>query len=62
MSQSEPSDVDDVRRTLAGDREAFGRLFDRHARLVRAIVVAVSGDFGSVEDLTQETFLRATAG
>jgi RNA polymerase sigma-70 factor, ECF subfamily len=44
---------------IAGDREAFGRLFDRYARLVRAVVVAVSGDFGMVEDLTQETFLRA---
>jgi RNA polymerase sigma-70 factor (ECF subfamily) len=62
MSQSEPSDADDVRRTLTGDREAFARLFDRHARLVRAVVVAVSGDFGSVEDLTQETFLRAYRG
>jgi RNA polymerase sigma-70 factor, ECF subfamily len=59
MSQPEPSDADDVRRTLAGDREAFGRLFDRHARMVRAVVVAVSGDFGGVEDLTQETFFRA---
>ena len=29
---------------------------------MRAIVVAVSGDFGSVEDLTQETFLRAYRG
>jgi RNA polymerase sigma-70 factor, ECF subfamily len=62
MSQSEPSDADDVRRTLAGDREAFGRLFDRHARLVRTVVTAVSGDFGAVEDLTQETFLRAYRG
>ena len=59
MSQPEPSDADDVRRTLAGDREAFCRLFDRHARLVRAVVAAISGDFDSVEDLTQETFLRA---
>jgi RNA polymerase sigma-70 factor, ECF subfamily len=59
MSQSGPSDADDVRRTLAGDREAFGRLFDRYARVVRAVVVTVSGDFGMVEDLTQETFLRA---
>jgi len=59
MSQSEPSDAEDVRRSLDGDREAFGRLFDRYARIVRAVVVAVSGEFGAAEDLTQETFLRA---
>lgn len=58
MLKSESSDADDVRLTLGGDREAFGRLYDRHARAVRAVVVAVSGDFGVVEDLTQETFLR----
>jgi RNA polymerase sigma factor (sigma-70 family) len=58
MLQTEPSDADDVRLTLDGNREAFGRLYDRHARTVRAVVVAVSGDFGAVEDLTQETFLR----
>jgi RNA polymerase sigma-70 factor (ECF subfamily) len=53
------TDAEDVRRTLAGDREAFGRLFDRHARSVRAVVAAVSCDFQAVEDMTQETFLRA---
>lgn len=58
MSQNETSDADDVRLSLDGDREAFGRLYDRHARGVRAVVVAVSGDFSAVDDLTQETFLR----
>lgn len=51
-------DATDVRLTLEGDREAFGRLFDRHARGVRAVTVAVSRDFAAAEDLTQETFLR----
>jgi RNA polymerase sigma factor (sigma-70 family) len=59
MPEPETTDADDVRRTLAGDREAFGRLFDRHARSVRAVVAAVSCDFQAVEDMTQETFLRA---
>ena len=58
MSHNETSDADDVRLAVEGDREAFGRLYDRHARAVRAVVVAVSGDFSAVEDLTQETFLR----
>jgi RNA polymerase sigma-70 factor, ECF subfamily len=59
MPPPTPSDEDDVRRTLAGDTAAFARLFDRHARLVRAVVMAVSQDFNTIEDQTQETFLRA---
>ena len=59
MPEPEITDAEDVRRALAGDREAFGRLFDRHARSVRAVVAAVSCDFQAVEDMTQETFLRA---
>jgi len=59
MPEPEMTDAEDVRRTLTGDREAFGRLFDRHARSVRAVVAAVSCDFQAVEDMTQETFLRA---
>jgi RNA polymerase sigma-70 factor, ECF subfamily len=59
MPDPATTDADDVRRTLTGDREAFGRLFDRHARSVRAVVAAVSCDFQAVEDMTQETFLRA---
>jgi RNA polymerase sigma-70 factor (ECF subfamily) len=53
------SDAELVADALAGDREAFGQLYDRHARLVRAVVVAVSGDWPSVDDMTQESFLRA---
>jgi RNA polymerase sigma-70 factor (ECF subfamily) len=58
MDQHEPSDADLVAEALAGDREAFGRLYDRHAKKVRAVVVAVSADWPAVEDMTQECFLR----
>lgn len=59
VAKNHPNDdADDVRLTLAGDRHAYGRLYDRHARRVRTIVAAVSNDFEGVEDLTQETFLR----
>lgn len=54
-------DAEEVRLALAGEREAFGRLYDRHALGVRATVAAVSGDFAAVEDLTQEAFVRAYA-
>lgn len=53
------NDSDLVVQTLAGQREAFGRLYDRYARLVRAIASDVSSDVATVQDLTQECFLRA---
>ena len=59
MEPNRPTDADLVAETLAGDREAFGQLYDRHARMVRAVVAAVSGDWRAVEDMTQECFLRA---
>ncbi len=59
MGPTAKSDAELVAEALAGDREAFGQLYDRHARLVRAVVVGVSGDWSAVEDMTQECFLRA---
>jgi RNA polymerase sigma-70 factor (ECF subfamily) len=53
------SDAELVAWTLAGDREAFGRLYDRYARLVRAVAFGISHDLATVQDLTQECFLRA---
>lgn len=58
MPPLNPADATDVRLTLLGERDAFARLYDRHAGAVRAVVCAVSKDFEAVEDLTQETFLR----
>jgi RNA polymerase sigma-70 factor, ECF subfamily len=59
MQHSEPTDSDLVAQTLAGNREAFGHLYDRYARLVRAVVCGVTLDWPMVQDLTQESFLRA---
>lgn len=59
MEPNAPTDAEFVAQTLAGDREAFGQLYDRHARMVRAVVLAVSQDWSQVEDMTQESFLRA---
>lgn len=59
MTESEPADAELVTRTLAGNITAFGRLYDRYARMVRAVVSAVSLDWSSTADLTQESFLRA---
>lgn len=59
MQQSEPTDGELVAQSLAGNREAFGCLYDRYARLVRAVASGVSLDWPAVQDLAQESFLRA---
>jgi RNA polymerase sigma-70 factor (ECF subfamily) len=56
---NEPSDADLVARVLAGDRDAFGCLYDRYARLVRAVVYRFGINAQLIHDLTQECFLRA---
>ena len=59
MADDELTDADLVARVLEGDGEAFGSLYDRYARLVRAVVCGVSRDWPAIHDLTQECFLRA---
>jgi RNA polymerase sigma-70 factor, ECF subfamily len=58
MEANSLNDAELVAQTLAGNREAFGLLYDRYARTVRAVVAGVSGDWPGVEDMTQECFLR----
>jgi RNA polymerase sigma-70 factor (ECF subfamily) len=41
-----------------GDRAAFGKLYDRYARMVRGILLA-RAPTSAVDDLTQEVFLSA---
>ncbi|MFQ5807327.1 MAG: RNA polymerase sigma factor [Phycisphaerae bacterium] len=42
-----------------GDRSAFAELYDRRARLIRAICYDATKDLHAAADLTQEVFLRA---
>jgi RNA polymerase sigma-70 factor, ECF subfamily len=44
---------------LNGDRQAFAELYDRRARLIRAVCHDHTRDFHAAADLTQEVFLRA---
>ena len=44
---------------LNGDRSAFAELYDRRARLIRAVCYDESRDAHTAADLTQEVFLRA---
>ncbi|MGY1986780.1 sigma-70 family RNA polymerase sigma factor [Blastococcus sp. SYSU DS0669] len=48
-----------VRRTQAGDAEAFGRLYDHYVTLVHRYVYHRVGDRATAEDVTSETFVRA---
>ena len=45
--------------TLNGDRSAFAELYDRRARLIRAVCYDETRDSHVAAELTQEVFLRA---
>lgn len=51
-----------VEGVLRGDRAAFAELYDRRARLIRAVCFATTHDLDAAAELTQEVFLRAYAG
>lgn len=55
------SDEDLVYRALAGDREAFGALWDRHHRVIYAFSLQRTGHREMAQDATAETFRRALA-
>jgi len=53
------SDAELVQQTLAGDREAFGVLVERHRRTVFALALSHGLQAAEAEDAAQETFIRA---
>jgi RNA polymerase sigma-70 factor, ECF subfamily len=44
---------------VAGEPEALGVLYDRHARVVFALIMRIAGDRDVAEEILQEVFLRA---
>jgi RNA polymerase sigma-70 factor, ECF subfamily len=50
------SDADLVELARQGDTEAFGELYDRYARLVRAICADRTRDLSAAQDLAQDVF------
>ena len=46
-------------RAVDGDRDAFGRIFDRHARTVYNHLFRRTADWSEAEDLTSTVFLHA---
>jgi RNA polymerase sigma-70 factor (ECF subfamily) len=53
----QPTNDDLVRRAIAGEIAAFGSLYDRTVRLVRAVAADAGPD--EADDVTHDTFLRA---
>ena len=50
-----------VDQAIAGDREAFGELYERHVRRVYRYLLHMAKDVDVAEELTAETFLQALA-
>ena len=57
MKIDQPTNDELVRQATRGDIAAFGTLYDRTVRLVRAVAADAGPD--AAEDVTHDTFLRA---
>jgi RNA polymerase sigma-70 factor (ECF subfamily) len=55
----EVSDAAVVAQVLAGDKEAFRVLVERHSRSIFRVVYRMTGNQQDSEEIVQETFLRA---
>jgi RNA polymerase sigma-70 factor (ECF subfamily) len=53
------NDAELVRATIAGDKNAYGTLYDRYAPLVRAVCYDCTRNVPDAQDLGQDVFLRA---
>ncbi len=64
MRTPEPAPNPDalVRQAMAGEREAFGALYERHVDEVYRYVRFQVGDLTVAADLTQDVFIRAFRG
>lgn len=59
-TQSSPADRELVERAAAGDRAAFGALYERYRGTVHGVLVA-TGPLEEARDLVHDVFLRALA-
>ena len=59
ISPYDLNDAELVERSLAGDRQAFGRIVGRYQSLVCALAYSATGSRSRSEDLAQETFVAA---
>jgi RNA polymerase sigma-70 factor (ECF subfamily) len=59
LSHDDVPDVALIAALAAGEVDALGALYDRHARIVFALLVRIAGDRDAAEEILQEVFLRA---
>lgn len=59
VTVANPTDADLVEASLAGDREAFDLIVERHRRHVYQLCYRFVGNHEDASDLTQDAFIRA---
>lgn len=59
MSAAAPNDAELVHASLAGNREAFGRIVARYQALICALAYSATGSLSRSEELAQDTFVAA---
>jgi len=52
-------DIKVIKQTLGGDREAFGIIQKKYLRIISSLIRRMVKDEIDVQDLTQETFIKA---
>jgi RNA polymerase sigma-70 factor (ECF subfamily) len=62
MIVANPTDAELVQASLAGDREAFGAIVERHRRQVYRLCYRFTGNPEDASDLAQDVFIRAYRG
>jgi RNA polymerase sigma-70 factor, ECF subfamily len=56
---SGPGGAELIFKMAAGDREAFGRFYDRYASLVYPLIIRIVRERGDADDVLQEVFWEA---
>src|SRR5205807_6405307 len=59
VKTTDPSDSELVTQSLAGNRDAFGRIVTRYQTLLCSLAYSATGSVSQSEDLAQETFVTA---
>lgn len=59
MSAAEYNETELVKESLAGDRDAFGKIVAHYQSLICSLAYSATGSLAQSEDLAQETFVTA---